>query len=136
MQAAGRSMFAVVAWLFFIGVVLQVFLAGLGLLGGNTMEAHIGFGYLLPLVAILLALLAWPAHPDRRTFRLTMLLLVITIIQPNLPLLRDVSPVIAALHPVNALAIFWLALTVARGSVALLRIREVSADEHGLPQEA
>jgi hypothetical protein len=131
-----RYAFIGVAWLFFIGVVIQVFLAGIGLLGGGNMEAHIGFGYLLPLIAIVLALAAWPAHPDRRTFRLTMLLLVITIIQPNLPLLRDVSPVIAALHPVNALAIFWLALAVARGATALVRRPAVATDEVRLPQEA
>ncbi|HEX9635423.1 MAG TPA: DUF6220 domain-containing protein [Candidatus Limnocylindria bacterium] len=126
--------YAISAWLFFAGVVYQVFLAGIGLLGGGDMTAHMGFGYLLPLVAILLFLVGWAAQPDRRTFRLTLLLMVLTLIQPNLPLLRDVSPALAALHPVNALAIFWLALTVARGATTLVGRPTVARDEVQVPR--
>jgi hypothetical protein len=128
--------FAVFAWLFFVGVVYQVFLAGLGLLGGGDMTDHMGFGYMLPLVAILLFLVAWIAHPDRRTFRLTLLLMVLTIIQTTLPPLRNEAPVLAALHPVNALLIFWLALTIAQRSTALARRPAVTAEEVPAVQEA
>jgi hypothetical protein len=120
--------FAVFAWLFFVSVVYQVFLAGLGLLGGGDMTNHVGFGYMLPLVAILLFLVALVAHPDKRTFRLTLLLMVLTIIQTTLPPLRDEVPVLAALHPVNALLIFWLALTIAQRATALARTRAVTPD--------
>lgn len=137
MYSTARYALAGIAWLFLAGVVLQVFLAGIGLLGGGDMEGHIGFGYMLPLGAILLAPIAAAAHPDRRTFRLSILLLVLTIVQPNLPLLRDVSPALAALHPVNALFIFWLALTVARRSSALLgEPRQAAATDAQVPQKA
>ncbi len=44
MYSGARAVYAVLAWLFFAAVVCQVFLAGIGLLGGGDMGAHIGFG--------------------------------------------------------------------------------------------
>jgi hypothetical protein len=38
---------------------------------------------------------------------------------PILPLLRDGTPVLAALHPVGAILAFWLAIVVARGAASL-----------------
>lgn len=113
--------FAIFAWLFFVGVVYQVFLAGVGLLGGGDMTAHMGFGWTLPLVGILLFVVALLAHPDKRTFRLTLLLMVMTFVQTGLPSARYDTPWLAALHPVNALLIFWLALTIAQRATALAR---------------
>ena len=127
--------FAIFAWLFFVGVVYQVFLAGVGLLGGGEMTDHVGFGYMLPMVAILLFVVAWVAHPDKRTFRLTLLLMVLTIIQTTLPPLRHDVPALAALHPVNALLIFWLALTIAQRATALARTSSLARDEAHAPED-
>ncbi len=44
MTAAKRAM-TIVAYLFLLGIVVQFFLAGLGTLGGEDLEAHRGFGY-------------------------------------------------------------------------------------------
>ncbi|HEX5578780.1 MAG TPA: hypothetical protein VFY43_03855 [Candidatus Limnocylindria bacterium] len=133
---AARTLYAGMAWLFFGAVVVQVFLAGLGLLGGGDMHAHIGFGFLLPLLTIPLLLLAWAAQPDRRTFRLTVLLLFVTFLQTFLPGLRQDAPVLAALHPVNALLIFWVGLTIARGATAMARRPAAAANELPAVQEA
>jgi hypothetical protein len=136
-----RGAYAVLAWLFLAAVVYQVFLAGMGLLGGGDMQTHMGFGYLLPLFTIPLLAVAAGAHPDRRTFRLTILLLVLTWVQSMLPPLRTTAPALAALHPVNALVIFWLSLTIARTATALARIPEddgkaVPAENEPQPMDA
>ena len=135
MHSTARTVYAGLAWLFFVGVVYQVFLAGMGLLGDGDMKSHIGFGWTLPLLTIPLLIVAAAARPDRRTFLLTVLLLVITFFQISLPGLRTEAPALAALHPVNALAIFWVSLTIARRSTALMR-EPSAAEELPAAQEA
>jgi uncharacterized protein DUF6220 len=125
---------AIFAWLFLAGVVYQFFLAGMGLLGGGDMTNHIGFGWTLPLVAILVFLVALAVRPGWRIFGLTSLLMVLTFVQIGLPSLRDQSPFLAALHPVNALAIFWLALTIAQRATARARSMTTTAPDEA-PEE-
>jgi len=108
-----------VAILFVVGVVVQVFLAGVGLFGAGDMAGHVDFGYLLSGVPLLLLLLAWPARAGGRTAALCAGLLLATQVQTFLPLLRDDAPLVAALHPVNALVVFGLGLMVARCGLAL-----------------
>ncbi|MBA2266254.1 MAG: hypothetical protein H0W17_07680 [Chloroflexi bacterium] len=117
-----RYLFLAVAVLFVVGVVVQVFLAGVGLFGAGDMAGHVDFGYLLSVVPLLPLLLAWPARAGRRTVTLCAALLVATQVQTFLPLLRDDAPLVAALHPVNALLVFGLGLMVARRGLALARM--------------
>lgn len=117
-----RYLFAAIAFLFVVGVVVQVFLAGVGLFGAGDMAGHVDFGYLLSVVPLLLLLLAWPARAGRRTAALCAALLVATQVQTFLPLLRGDAPLVAALHPVNALLLFGLGLMVARRGLALARM--------------
>jgi mercuric ion transport protein len=131
-----RYAFVAAAWLFFVGIVYQVFLAGVGLLGGGDMTAHMSFGWGLPLFVLVLFLAALAALPGWRTFGITALLLVLTWVQIFLPGFRTVNPLIAALHPVNALALFWLALTVARRATELVSKPRVVPSEVAVPQEA
>ena len=135
MHSTARTVYAGLAWLFFVGVVYQVFLAGMGLLGDGDMKAHMSFGWTLPLLTIPLLIMAAAAHPGRLTFRLTVLLLVITFVQISLPGLRTDAPALAALHPVNALVIFWVSLTIARRATALAR-ETAAAEELPAAQEA
>lgn len=118
-----RIAFAVVAVIFLILVVVQVFLAGIGVFvrGVDSFSYHRGLGYLLPLIPIAVLLLALAARAGPTTGRLCGALLVLVIIQSILPALGSDAPVVAALHPVNALAIFYVALVVARRAVALAR---------------
>ena len=117
-----RYLFAAVAGVFVVGVVVQVFLAGVGLFGAGDMVGHVNFGYLLSIVPFLSLLLAWPARVGGRTAALCAGLLVATQVQTFLPLLRDDAPLVAAVHPVNALLLFGLGSIVARRGMALARM--------------
>jgi hypothetical protein len=117
-----RYLFAAVAVLFVVGVVVQVFLAGVGLFGAGDMAGHVEFGYLLSIVPLLPVLLAWPARAGRRTVALCAGTLVAAQVQTFLPLLRDGAPLVAALHPVNALLVFGLGFMVARRGLMLGRM--------------
>lgn len=117
-----RYLFAAVAVVFVVGVVVQVFLAGVGLFGAGDMAGHVDFGYLLSGIPLLALLLARPARAGRRTAALCAGLLVATQVQTFLPLLRGDAPFVAALHPVNAQLLFGFGLMVARRGLALARM--------------
>lgn len=116
-----RTGFAAAAWLYLAGVVVQVFLAGASLFELTDWTVHSGLGWLLGSAPILLLLLALGSRVDRRTAWLTAGLTVAAFIQPELAAARDEAPVVAALHPVNAMLVFWLAWTVARRSITQAR---------------
>jgi Family of unknown function (DUF6220) len=116
-----RAMFAVISWVFLGMVVLQVFYAGVGLFGAGDMTAHVGFGYLVVLVPLLVLIAAALARAGGRLIGLAALLLFLTFLQPTLAYAREDAPYIAALHPVNALAIAGLGLVIALRATALAR---------------
>ncbi|HKO32553.1 MAG TPA: DUF6220 domain-containing protein [Candidatus Limnocylindria bacterium] len=127
-----RYLFAASAVLFVVGIVAQIFLAGLGLpgLGGGGMQTHIDFGYTLSLAPIVPLLLAWPARAGRRTIVMCAILLVLTFVQTLLPSAaagRGNIPWVAALHPINAFIVLGLGVAVARRALALVRVDKVSA---------
>jgi hypothetical protein len=109
---------AAAAALFVVAIVIQVFLAGTALanLGGSgDFSAHIEFGYLwVGLASLALALTAIAARRPRRDVGIAVGLLVLYIVQTTLPNARTSAPWIAALHPVNALFLFGLAVWYAR----------------------
>ena len=116
-----RAGFAVVAWLFLIAIVVQVFLAGVGLFvpGVDMFAYHRQLGWLLHGGPLPVLLLAWAAGAGRSTIWLCVALFVLVAIQPFLPGMRVDLPFAAALHPVNAMAIFGLAAVIARRSLFL-----------------
>ena len=118
-----RYLFAASAVVFAAAVVVQIFLAGWGIvnLGGQGMQTHIDFGYTLSLVPILPLVLSWPARAGRQTIVMCAVLLVLTFVQTLLPLARDDVPFISALHPLNAFVVLGLSIMVARRAVALAR---------------
>lgn len=118
-----------VAWLFLACVVVQVFLAGLGVFGGaQNFSLHRDFGYAFGWLTLVLLLLALVGHLGRRSIGLSALILVLFALQSVFVGLREVMPALAALHPVNALAIFGVALHLARQSRML-------ADDRPAPVE-
>lgn len=123
MRRGARIAFAFFAWLFLVGVVVQVFFAGIGLFarGIDPFALHVQLGWLLHIAPLPVLLLAWAAGAGRTTIWLSVALLVLVGFQPFLPAMRTDLPLVAALHPVNALAIFGLAAIVARRSWALAR---------------
>jgi len=110
------------AWLFLAGIVIQTFYAGLALFSpGEGFETHVGLGWALHLAPILVLIAGALGRVGRNALLWTAALVATVLVQPFLPGLRESAPILAALHPVNALLIFWLALVVARRSLALRR---------------
>lgn len=122
MRRGFQYAYAVLAWVFLVGVVVQTFYAGMGLFAGaENLEVHVGLGWTLHLVPIVMLIVGAVGRVGRRTMWWTAGLMAAVLVQPFLPAFRDSAPIVAALHPVNALLIFWLALVIALRSLALVR---------------
>jgi len=109
---------AVAAWVFVASIIVQVFLAGAAItqLGGTgTFASHIEFGYTwVGLAALAMLVTAIVARAGRRSILISIGLLALYIVQTLLPAARGSIPAVAALHPVNALALFALSIWYAR----------------------
>jgi hypothetical protein len=127
MVSGARYVYLALVWLYLVGILVQVFLAGMGLFGvARDFEPHVGLGWLLHLVPILLLIAAAVAKVGPRLIWWNVTLLVVQFIQPILALARDDAPVVAAFHPVLALVIFWLALSM--GLMAWRLVREPTVE--------
>jgi hypothetical protein len=100
-----------------VAVVVQVFLAGLGIFGASTFKAHTDFGGILHGITALLLILAIVGPRTGRDIGMAAGLLVLVTVQIGLVGARDDAPGLAALHPV--LALFALGLAVHMGMHAL-----------------
>jgi hypothetical protein len=116
-----RMAFVITAWLFLACVVVQVFLAGLGVFAGSAnFELHRNFGYLFGWLTLLLLMLGIAGRAGRGFIAPAVLILVLFALQSVFVALRADLPVAAALHPVNGLAIFLVTFLVATRSLSLL----------------
>jgi hypothetical protein len=115
-----RWLHVAAAVLFVATIVIQVFLAGAAIanLGGSgDFAAHAGFGYsAVGLASLLVLLTAIAARVGRRRVAIAFGMLVLYVIQTVLPHLKDTATWLAALHPVNALFLFGIAIWYARGA--------------------
>jgi hypothetical protein len=122
MVSGARWLLLVLIWLYVAGILVQVFLAGMGLFGGaRDFQPHVGLGWILHLVPVLLLIVAAVARVGRQLLWWTTALLVVQFVQPILALLRNDVPLVAAFHPVLALVVFWLAITVGVKAWQLVR---------------
>jgi hypothetical protein len=111
-----------VAAVFLVAIVVQVFFAGLMLFGQEGgAELHENTGYILGTAGALFLILPALARAGRTAVILGVVLAVVTYFQPFLTFAREDSPAIAALHPVNALLIFTLALVLTGRALSLVR---------------
>jgi hypothetical protein len=133
MNSARRWLHAGVAWLFVLTILVQVFLAGAAIanLGGSgDFSMHSGFGFaVVGLASLALLLTALIAGEGRGQVGLSFGLLVLYIVQTSLPSFRSTTPALAALHPVNALLLFGLAVVVARRALRAAREPDVAKAE-------
>jgi hypothetical protein len=113
------------ALLIAVGVIVQVFLAGLGVFGAESFNAHESFGWMLHTAAILLFILALIGPRTRAAIGMSFGLLVLMTVQIMLVGARDDTPWVAAFHPVLALFVLGLAFHI--GMPALSRRRGASA---------
>ena len=109
--------FRLLSYLFLIAVVIQFFLAGLGTLGGESIDAHRDWGFivmhLLPLLMFGAAI--W-ASMGKITITMVVLLFVLVLIQTFFAD-EGLDPMwIRSLHVLNGLAIFVLAHHIAQRS--------------------
>ena len=122
MVSGARWLFVAGICLYLAAVLFQVFLAGMALFGTERdFEAHRNLGYLIHLSPIPLVLVAAAARVGQRLLLWTAALFVVQGIQPLLPMLRGDVPWAAALHPVLALVVFWLGLTIGLQAWRLVR---------------
>jgi hypothetical protein len=125
MRAGATTAYHGLALLIAIGIVVQVFLAGLGIFGAESFSAHEGFGWTLHTAAIVVFLLALLGPRTGRAIGLGFGFLALMTIQIMLVGARDDTPGLAALHPV--LALFVLGLAVYIGMPLVSRRRAASA---------
>lgn len=111
-------------------VAVQIFLAGLALFDRATWWAdHKTFGMMIGPAVILLTLAVLIARPSRRLVAMSLALLVLYIVQINLP---DASPRwVAALHPLVGGSLMALPMSLAQGLRRVARTRPAEAAEAG-----
>jgi Family of unknown function (DUF6220) len=122
-----RYIYAAASALFVLAVAVQVFLAGMFLFADGSREAHVEWGYTISLMPVVLIVLAAAARPGWRLFGMTAALLLVTWLQSILAALKTIAPVVAALHPVNAMLIFGLGVLVTRRAIGLARTPEADS---------
>ena len=111
-----RPVFVVLAMLFAVGVVVQYLSAGLGLLGGETMQFHIDFGWAaLHLFPILMFLIALLSRLSRALLIMSFALAVVTFLQP-IWVAEFRGEFLGAMHLLGAIVIAYLARDIAERS--------------------
>lgn len=108
-------------------VILQFFLAGLGIFGATSFNAHETVGGVLHVTTLLMLVTAGVAQLGRSPIIFSVGLLVLIIIQSALPGARNDAPGIAALHPVLALVIFGGSLQAVQHALAWRHDRPATA---------
>ena len=125
-----RRLYAVLAWLFAIGIILQVFFAGLGVLvDPSYFGLHTTFAHVLELALLTLPVVGLFGRVGWRSFGLNALLFVLFGMQ--YAFMYGLQGPLKALHVVNALALFWLALQLAQRSWRLIRAPRANLDKGG-----
>ena len=112
-----RRLFEIGVYVLVADVVLQLFLAGLGIfVSGSLLEWHTTWNALAMFVlSIVLVVLGWRAKYDRLTAAMPGIVSGMIIVQSLLlfPYHMDAPlalRLISALHVVNGVAIFWVAI--------------------------
>jgi len=116
-RSIARTLHTVVAVLFVVGLIAQVWLTGRGVFESPTMfDTHRSLGYTLSLFTIALLVLGLLGGMGRRPAILAVVIFVLFILQSIFVVMRDSQPAVAALHPVNGFLILFLAIVLARDS--------------------
>ena len=108
MRSGLTSAYHGLALLIAVGIVVQIFLAGLGIFGAESFDAHTSFGWILHTLSIIVFIFALTGPRTGRAIGMGVGLLALLTVQVMLVGVRDDAPYLAALHPV--LAVFALGL--------------------------
>lgn len=110
-----RAAYLYGAWLFVACLVVQVFLAGLGVFAGaKNFATHTEFSHIFGWLTLILIALAIIGRMGRRKIWLSVLVFVLFFLQGLFVALRDSAPAVAALHPVNGFLILWISILLAQ----------------------
>jgi hypothetical protein len=117
-----RKVFVGLGWLFVLAVAIQFLLAGLGILGGESLEMHRQWGFIvLHLIPILMFIAAIVGRMGRTVIGLTVVLFLLVFLQPLL-VDPELDPRwLRSLHVLNALFIFALGYHLARRGTKTVR---------------
>ena len=114
---------AVVAWLFAACIVVQIFLAGLGVFdSAQAFLTHRDFGYMFGLLTIVMVIISVVGRLGRRLIGLSLLTLGQMVLQSILVAFRADAPAVAALHPVNGVLLLVVSLWLGREAWAHRRV--------------
>ena len=118
-----RYGYATAACLFVVGILTQVFLVGLSLLGRQpSWQTHMGLGHTLSILVLLMIILAYVGRLPRPMKPLTWLSLILYVMLADVVIfMRGSVPLVAALHPVLAVVEFALVSFLAFRAVGLVR---------------
>jgi hypothetical protein len=117
-----RKVFVGLAWLFVLAVAIQFLLAGLGVLGGESLEAHRQWGFIvLHLIPILMFIAAIVGRMGRTVLGLTAALFLLVFLQPLFADPELDPRWLRSIHVLNALFIFALGYHLAQRGTRTLR---------------
>jgi hypothetical protein len=118
-----QILYLIVAWLFPVAILIQVFFVGLSLFTGQSLwGTHGDFGHTLVVFPLLLIILAYLGRVPRQDKLLVWLQFGVYLVQAEVfAAIRNAVPFLAAFHPVLALVLFALALIVALRAARAVR---------------
>ena len=124
MRSGARIIHLILSSILTAGLVVQVFLAGLGVFHSPaTFATHRDFGYSLSFLPLLMIIAGLVGGMGRRMALLALAAGLLFVLQSVLVAFRTSSPMVAALHPVNGFLILLIAVIIARDSWRAVRDR-------------
>ena len=109
------------AWLFALGGIVQVFLAGLSVFDGRDWSDHVNMGRMIGFLAYLLPVLALLGRAGVRLVAQAVVVAVLFVVQSILSNVDEGW--IAALHPVNGFLLIGAAGSLGGAALGLVRSR-------------
>jgi hypothetical protein len=129
-----RIVYLVVSWLFVVGVLAEVFLAGMVVVARQMgWDWHVNLGHALSLPLLLMILSAYLGRLPSAMKWMTWSLFGVYFVQADVIIfMYDSLPLVSAFHPVLALVDFALGLTLALRAWSLIRRREETTEDLSL----
>ncbi len=117
MKKTARQLYLVIASLFLLSIVSQVYFVGLTMVANQpSMDKHINFGQLLGVPTLLLIALAYLGRMSASMKRLSWLSFIVFTTMVMILFLRNSVAFVAALHPILALVLFGIAVSMEVGA--------------------
>lgn len=127
MARIARFVYLAFAWLFVLGVVTQVFLAGMVVVARKiSWGYHASLGHMLGFPILFMLVSMYAGGLPGSVKKMTWALFGVFLLQAEvLIFLRVQAPVLSAFHPVMALVDFALGYALARQVLALVKAQPV-----------